>query len=286
MSNISKTYFDDQPLADSAELCLELSKSYCTPECKSYHGIWVLSRLFGSMNSVRRNQTDFLEALKSAALNKKKRVLISGAADFGILSCVVDAYNQLNFSPEITVVDMCQTPLELNTWYAKRIGIEINVIKSNALEFEETEFDLVVGHNFLNFFSPENHQYLFDNWNKNLQNYGWVIISNKISPNSPLREQRFSGNSLEAFVENMLQERIAQGYQDLISSTELEELIRDFANKRYSWRIQSFDNLIAKLNNSKFELVSEKRSKLAKSHSKSPKESYKCTLTLQKTSNL
>ena len=51
-----------------------------------------------------------------------RRVLISGAADYSILAYVLWACRENGLDAEVTVLDRCDTPLLLNTWYAEQGG--------------------------------------------------------------------------------------------------------------------------------------------------------------------
>ncbi len=68
-----------------------------------------------------RLQTFFQAELDNAFRRGITRILISGAADYALLARIVTMASRHNATPEITVLDRCETPLRLNSWYAKHV---------------------------------------------------------------------------------------------------------------------------------------------------------------------
>lgn len=230
-------------LRAGASFALEKSKTMCSRECRSYHGVWLFTRLFGVLPAVQQDRKLFGRAIANAAKSGLRRILISGAADFGILELVVECYREADFVPQITVLDLCDTPLAVNRWYGEKFGWQIDTIKGNILEMPSGRYDLILAHNFLNFFAADEHEALFARWSSLLEHTGQLILVNNIKPGAPVQARRFGESGTELLIERMLEARERLGHESLISAKEIEALLRDFARRRVSWNISNIDVL-------------------------------------------
>ena len=179
----------DEPLADSAMLAHEWSKSLCksnAPDhnCGWYHGSWQILRLLGVFNSIRSDDDFFLSALDSAIAGGANRFLISGAADYALLARIAAAARKHDVTPQVTVVDHCETPLKLNRWYAERTGLEIETLCTDILEFRAPgRYDVTCTHSFLCFFDSEGRKKLAATWWDCLYPGGAVLTAQRARPN-------------------------------------------------------------------------------------------------------
>ena len=98
----------------TSALSLENSRNHCSDECRSYHAIWGFLRLFGDLPAVTHDHDFLISSLGEAITNGKLRVLVSGTADHGLLAYVISAFEKARRKPDITVVDMCRT--SVNVW--------------------------------------------------------------------------------------------------------------------------------------------------------------------------
>jgi hypothetical protein len=106
-------------------------------------------------------------------------VLISGSSDHGILEQVLSAAGGRPL--EITVTDACQTPLELNRWYAERAGIAVSTQRSNIIDFKaDRPFDLVFAHGFIEQLPPERRPALAALWHRWLVPGGLAVVVSMI----------------------------------------------------------------------------------------------------------
>src|SRR6185369_15056274 len=113
----------NEPLLESAPLARELAREMChidpvTGEsCAWLHGFWQYIRLLGLGSTPTQNEEFFAAAIGTAtAAVPAPRILVSGAADYSMLSVVLGACAGRDVRPQITVMDQCETPLALNRW--------------------------------------------------------------------------------------------------------------------------------------------------------------------------
>lgn len=230
-------------LRKAAPLALALSEKHCTDHCRCYHGAWGFLRLYDVRRSVFQDHEFLLDTLEKAARKGLRRVLISGAADFGILSYILEAFASAGVKPYITVVDKCQTPLEINLWYARRMGAEVTVIKSDIHDLDGGIFDLVVAHNFLNFFNSRQRRDLVAKWVQSLSPEGRIISISRLRPEEPEQSRRFVNQGVELLVEKVREAHQGSADRALIDADRLEGLVRGYAAQRLPWNIRSESEL-------------------------------------------
>lgn len=175
-----------EPLSESAPLALSWSKHECTQAdgehsgCAWYHGSWQMLRLLGVFHSILSDDDFFVPTLARLIGGGVRRVLISGAADYALLARVAAAAGPLARDMRITVVDLCNTPLQLNAWYGERFGIPVEVIKENVLDYRSSQpYDLICTHSFLCFFNEAERRQLVQRWWECLQPGGWVLTAQR-----------------------------------------------------------------------------------------------------------
>ena len=178
----------DAALLESASFAWRISPSACfrDPEtgasCAYYHRIWQYLLVLGATSSMRTD-TKFLadNTRRAFRTNSNARVLICGAADYGLLAHVLWSAKLESAAPSVVVVDRCRTSLELNQWYASRMSQEITVVESDILDANEIgEFDVVCTHSFLGWFSPAERARLIDVWRRALKPDGIVITTKRL----------------------------------------------------------------------------------------------------------
>ena len=88
------------------------------------------------------------------------RVLIAGSTDTGLYTSLLNAAAAAGGaafarSLSVTLVDQCETPLEICRRYARTNGLQLETVRSDLAGHEpETQFDMIVMHGVLTFF-PE-----------------------------------------------------------------------------------------------------------------------------------
>jgi hypothetical protein len=218
----------DEPIASSASLALELASSLCHRDpatgesCAWYHGPWQLFRLMGLVMTPAQHADFYWTALGSAACGRSApRVLVSAAADYSTLGHVLAALRARNVDPEVTVVDLCETPLALNQWYAERAGYRIRTCHRDIFAYEDDgPFDIICTHAFLGRFAEEQRPTLMDRWHGLLRPGGAVITVNRIQPAESAAARGFSAEQARAFRDAVL--RVGASLRPLVAMDPLE----------------------------------------------------------------
>lgn len=112
--------------------------------CKNLHLLWPYYRLAGSPGQ----DVSFIHPVLERLLSSPGRsVLIAGCADTGLLATVARAAHA---DTVITVVDRCETPLELCRRFAHRWSIAATTIRLDLAQLAaKSSFDVVFAHELL-----------------------------------------------------------------------------------------------------------------------------------------
>lgn len=178
----------DEPLELSAPLAWREAERRCpdasaATSCRPYHRVWQYLRLLGVITTLRTNSGFFLDVFGAAAREGRAHVIISGAADYAMLAHLLHAYRTADAVPQPTVLDLCDTPLFLNRWYADRHGCDVRTAHADALLFQPDEpADLVCSHNFLGRFSEEERPHLLACWASWLRPGGLLVTTQRVRP--------------------------------------------------------------------------------------------------------
>src|SRR5215469_13015080 len=204
-------------LIESAPLMQEWSWSACKPKvvggmeewakthtetpvaaesCDWYHGAWQFLRLL-DMVAVPPWYEFYNSALSSVLRNKPgARVLISACADFGMLATLHQAMETANTRPEISIYDICETPLRNCRWYADRHGLQISCHCDNILTSQNMPlggFDLIVTDEFLTVLKNEYKPIITERWLQLLAPGGSVVTTAMIGkPTTPELRQAYA----------------------------------------------------------------------------------------------
>jgi SAM-dependent methyltransferase len=197
----------DEPLELSAPLARQLASRLCwknpaTGEsCEWDHGFWQYLRILGLAPAPKRQADFYREAFEQLVdSGSRPRILISGAADYGMLAVVLAAFRERGIEPQLTVVDICETPLALNRWFAERESIEIHTHCSDLLSYTSTvAFDLICSHALLGYFSPTQRPALLSNWHTLLRPGGAVVTVAPIRPAAAFEPTGFTPAQASAF---------------------------------------------------------------------------------------
>ena len=200
-------------LAESVPLARQWAKEmcWCAPgsgeSCAWYHGAWQTLRLLGIVTTLAQQSDLYIDALRPLiAGGGYKRVFLSGSADYGLLSVVLEAFSQEAATPEITVVDRCKTPLELCRWYAERCGYTIETAQSDLQSFRAAApYDLICAHSLLSCVPLEHHADVVATWHSLLRPGGILMMANNLYIGNTAKESRFTPEQISAY-----QERVAK----------------------------------------------------------------------------
>jgi hypothetical protein len=149
-------------------------------DCAWYHGTWQYLRLL-DMVAVPAWHRDFYNETLGDILKRKPdaNVLISAAADYGMLAMLHEAMELASRSPKITIYDICKTPLRSCQWYADRHNINIENRCENLLTnpIPEAPFDLIVTDEFFTVLKTEYKPLISKKWKELLKPGGSVVTT-------------------------------------------------------------------------------------------------------------
>ncbi|HVL37159.1 MAG TPA: class I SAM-dependent methyltransferase [Burkholderiales bacterium] len=155
----------------------------------------------------------------------------------------------------MTVIDLCETPLALNRWYAERAQIRIDTRVGDAgtgLGVEDQ--DLICTHALIGNFAPAERVHLFTAWHRALRRGGTVVTVNRLRP--PGRSRDASGEKVAAFLALVRSRAIA--HELGIEAGALADAAApyyDAARQCARWPVHSAGELCAQLDQAGFEIV-------------------------------
>lgn len=189
----------------SADTMQEYAKKYChssqlesnPSSCEWYHAAWQYLTALGVIHSPDLHAAFYVQFFTEASNLETYDILISGTADYAILDHLVKAIPQKMLSNvTISILDLCQTPLEICKWYAKRyednfnIHLPLKYIQRDAFNtgFKNETFDMITTYSFLSRFSQDKRKNLIKEWHRVLKPNGKIITSDLISPEYKLNK--------------------------------------------------------------------------------------------------
>ncbi len=189
--------------------------------------------------SPRHHATFFPQALKILRHGRDSlRILVSGAADYSILAHVWHACQKSGITANITVTDICDTPLELNEWYAGRAGIKIRTLRADILDYRpETPFDIICSHSFLGQFDAARRTRIVSHWHRLLAQGGAVLTTNRIRAETLHEPVKFSEPQTRDFLKTVSARANCSG-ADL---DRLLERARLYARRLHAYAISESD---------------------------------------------
>ena len=157
---------------------------------------------------------------------KHPKVLISAAADYGMLCTLHQAIEYAGVEADITLIDICQSPIQSSEWYAARHGVSLTCKVDNLLSsrIPENGYDLVVTDEFLTVLKDPDKPTIVNQWRRILKPGGYLVTTAMLG--KPTTMELREGYAAKA------RERLLQYGPQLFSnySTEMEQnLIADCA---------------------------------------------------------
>lgn len=178
----------EEPLSVIAPLAAETAQHHCCRlddagvTCDWYHGTIDYLRLLDLVISPADHAGFYVPILERLAREPAfGSVLVSGAGDCSMLAQVLAGLRATAGEPTITLIDRCETPLILNSWFARRHGRVIETVVTPVLDYDGGgRFDVVCTHCFLGYFTPEQRPALMTKWFSLLRPGGRVLTVNPI----------------------------------------------------------------------------------------------------------
>lgn len=193
-----------EDLDAAARIAPELAERHCNRgdfDCRWYHASWPVLRALGAVNSPGSDDDFLLRAISTEIEAGARSILVSGAADAGMLARVGSCLGERR-DVRITVLDRCRTPLEHSLRHARSFGFEIDVVLSDILDYRPAHrYDLVCTHSFLTFFPSRDRQRLAQRWFELLGPAGCVVTAQRVRPGESEEVTRFPPEDTERLAE-------------------------------------------------------------------------------------
>jgi len=244
----------EEPMVQTAPLMDLLSSAVCSgsymaeEDCSWYHGVWQYLRVFDLVSTPTWHPELYLPKLRILAKNKPNaKILISGTADYSTLAHVLWAFDSENQNCDVTVVDLCQTPLIMCQWYARKTNHKINTCQSDILQFGEKDFyDAIVTDAFLTRFNNKERSQIIAHWSELLPSGGRIITTIRIHGSNSSEKVLAKPDQVDIFRSRALQQ--AKRWQDFLPLSPEEIAIKA---QRYAERMVS--NAVVSADEVKFE---------------------------------
>jgi SAM-dependent methyltransferase len=144
--------FCTEDLAQLAATQYRLADRYCE-SCRNYHAMWPYRRIARSVGAAAAGAQAVEATLAESFGAGRRRVLVAGAADSGLLALTARA--GAAYDVDIVVLDRCRTPLEACRQFSERWSLRAEVQHADLTRFEApASFDIVLAHSVLMFIAP------------------------------------------------------------------------------------------------------------------------------------
>jgi len=224
--------------------------------CAWYHGAWQFLRLLDLVSTPVAHASHFdaqLEIIKNdSAIND---ILISGSADVGMVKTIHEALAARQVEINITVADICSTPLKVCEHYAADAGIQIKTLQRDVLDgLPAQTFDAIFTHSFMGYFDDTNRQHLLQQWANALRKGGLLITVQRVRENYPDDIVRFEAQEIDNFVARASLLMQLPG-ADLLASFDIVAMARQFAENFRNFPVRSADQLRSMIETAGFKLT-------------------------------
>lgn len=242
----------DEPLTQSAPAMAILSDFLCKgdhlnrEDCSWYHRAWQYLRLLDLVSTPTWHSGFYIHAFNgNVRRDQRSRVLISGTADYSMLAYILHTFKHIRAETDITVLDLCDTPLMISRWYAAKNQKEIAIAKENILTYAPAnKFDFIVTDAFLTRFNRKEQNKVLHKWTELLKRTGRIVTTVRLDPsvesNKPIKASK---KDIDYFV--MRAERLAELWRDfvLLDPNQIGLLAREYAEHMESYAIRNRQQL-------------------------------------------
>lgn len=190
---------------ESIALMEHLSQKYCDNNCYWYHNSWQYLKALDLVVTPQKNIDFFIAQIQETArTHHNLNILICGQADFAMFDVVITALEPMEITYTITALDICQTPLKMVEWYAKKKNIPVIIHQANAVNtlLLSDAYDIIVADAFLTILPYTIQQQIVSEWSRLLKQTGKVLTTLKLGQEIPTQ---ISSIQIEKYVEKALQ---------------------------------------------------------------------------------
>lgn len=247
-----------EDLAANTRLALVESSKLCRARpgedtCDWYHGFYPLLRAVGAAAAPDRHARFYARELgRLARMGGFDRVLIPGAADSGMLQCLLSVYRSAGVPARIRVLDRCETPLLVCRSFADCCRVTIETLRCDLLAPDmpsqpDPGFDLACTHSLLAFFPPAQRRTGIEACGRWLRTGGRLVSTARIDPITSETGSRFTPDAARAFAARVRELAASSGAAaGLAPATVFERALR-YAECMLSWPYASAQHLVADL---------------------------------------
>ncbi len=243
----------EEPMLTTAPVADFLSKVLCKgnhidkEDCQWYHSIWQYLRILDLVSTPTWHGSFYTNQLrKCIGQNPNFSILISGTADYSMLAHVL--WTLKNFLIErlnITVLDLCETPLFLCKWYASLLKRQVQTVAEDIFKYEiQKAFDIIVTDAFLTRFPLDMRGSIIKKWHSFLANDGSIITTVRLGGPPEGSPRRGSISQAEQFAKNI--RASGRHWRDFlpISIEEIEKRGTAYARTMTSYSAGTSNNVI------------------------------------------
>jgi len=176
--------FDD-PLELAAPLAHRLAREHCGTDpvhggsCAWYHGtlLFIRALRLGHAGIPASHRAFFTAAFGDCAAAGHGSILLAGSGDYRMPALILACWRAAGAVPDLTVLDLCATPLRLTEWYGRRQGAAIATSRGDVMALApKTPFDVVATHHLMNYFPPAARPPLAAKWHALLRPGGRLVV--------------------------------------------------------------------------------------------------------------
>jgi ubiquinone/menaquinone biosynthesis C-methylase UbiE len=192
LEGLSKADVNECLLPISADIMEDYAEIHCRGSyinkgnCSWYHTSWQYLRLLDLVSTPFWHNNFYIKHIQQEMRERNEnKVLISGTADYAMLQHVHKASKENTIKPDITILDLCRTPLEICRWYADRYmsDYNINFVQKDAknTDFKDGTFDIIVTDAFLTRFKQSDRKKFVNEWSRLLDKSGVIITTIRLN---------------------------------------------------------------------------------------------------------
>ncbi len=240
-----------EPLHLSAPIAWNMAPGLCRADpatgenCAWNHGFWQILRIMGLAGSAAHRGALYRRVIKSKLAERRPaRILISGTADYAMLAQVLLAAHEAGEAPSVTVVDVCETPLHLNRWYAEYRKVGIETCCRDILLFDAPgPFDVICTDSLLGRFPPAVWPALAIRWKSLLKSGGLVVTANRVRPAQGPAREGFSAAQVAALRDAVARKAQEPGAALPIGADALDRAAAAYAARHFTYPVRSADEI-------------------------------------------
>lgn len=163
-------------LRDIAAEAYTLSARLCGA-CRDQHALWSYLRLARASTGAEGKDSKLQDELSFLFNRGLHDVLIAGAQDTGLLTLAARAGAGAVHQPNIVVLDICETPLELCRRLAAQWPLPIETIQQDLFDLHHHQrFDIVLMHGTLNFIEAERQRQVLARLSRAIRPGGRLVL--------------------------------------------------------------------------------------------------------------